>query len=216
MKILLSSILLLITLSGCDLLNPSKDDPNTLGGDTNLEITQVGYVSVASIKIDNTYLPSGDMIVQKNDNGVVTYKMILNLTGFKDSAMYASLVGPEYRDENGNIFIEFKMKITSEGIQDMFERDKPWTIVKYNDGVGTEYPFTNSLGEKLIRKITEKTGKDDWPFGLMYIKTTKIESDMPSTDKVAKKMIFRANHKFGLVYVEIQMHNGQVVKINIF
>ena len=205
----------MIGICSCDLLEPKKEDPNTLNGDVNLDYTKVGYKSNVYIKIDNGSVPNGTMTVQKNENGIVTYKININMAGFKDSAFYANLLGPDNRDNKGNVFVELKMKVTSEGIQDFYNREKPWTVLKYNDGVGTEYPYVKANGEKLIRKITEKTGKDDWPYGMLYIKTSKVESDMPSDDKYAKKIIFRANHKFGLVYVELILINGQSVKMNI-
>lgn len=208
-------MLVSLIVSSCDLINPPAEDPNVLNGDTNLEYTKQGYVSYAYINIDGASLPSGSMTVQSNEGGIVSYKLSFNLKGYKDSAAIATLLGPSNNDKNGNVFVNFKMKVTSEGIQDYYNREKPWTIVKYNDGVGTEYPYTTSDGEKLIRKITEKTGIDEWPYGMYLIKTTKIESDMPSDDKIAKKMVFRANHKFGLVYVEMLLKTDQTVKMKI-
>lgn len=197
---------LLTSLNSC-----KKDDPegpNDLGGETNIELTQVGNVSSAYMKFGNMDLPSGEMTVTSNDNGIVTYHMFVDLTGSPDSAMLAGVIPDEYKDADGNVSTEFTFKITSEGVQDIFKRDRPWTIVKYDDGVGTTYPFTTDNGTELVRTITEKTGQDDWPMGFMYIKTTKVEQMLPPTDKTAEKITFRANHKFGLVYIELQLKNG--------
>ncbi|MGE0635025.1 MAG: hypothetical protein AB7G44_05285 [Bacteroidia bacterium] len=197
---------LLTSLNSC-----KKDDPegpNDLGGETNIELTQVGNVSSAYMSFGNMSLPSGEMTVTSNDNGIVTYHMFVDLTGSPDSAMLAGVIPDEYKDADGNVSTEFTFKITSEGVQDIFKRDRPWTIVKYDDEVGTTYPFTTDNGTELVRTISEKTGQDDWPMGFMYIKTTKVEQLLPPTDKTAEKITFRANHKFGLVYIELQLKNG--------
>lgn len=197
---------LLTSFSACK--KDSPEGPNDLGGETDIELTQVGNVSSAYMKFGTMNLPSGEMTVTSNDNGIVTYHMFVDLTGSPDSAMLAGVIPDEYKDADGNVSTEFTFKITSEGVQDIFKRDRPWTIVKYDDGVGTTYPFTTDNGTELVRTITEKTGQDDWPMGFMYIKTTKVEQLLPPTDKTAEKIIFRANHKFGLVYIELQLKNG--------
>jgi hypothetical protein len=215
MKKILFTLTAILLFTACDLLNPPADDPNVLGGDPNLEITKPGYVSYTYLTIDGNELPSGRMTVESNTDGVVVYKIKSSLVGYPDSAKIAVLLSDKYLDGKGNIVMDFKFKITTEGIQDYFRRDRPWTLVKFNDGVGTEYPFTTDNGTKQVRKITEKTGKDEWPMGLWLIKTTKIEQDLPESDKTAKKVIYRANHKYGLVYVEMLLKNGQTMKLDI-
>ncbi len=197
---------LLTSLNSCK--KDSPEGPNDLGGETNIELTQVGNVSSAYMKFGSMNLPSGEMTVTSNDNGIVTYHMFVDLTGSPDSAMLAGVIPDSYKDADGNVSTEFTFKITSEGVQDIFKRDRPWTIVKYDDEVGTTYPFTTDNGTELVRTITEKTGQDDWPMGFMYIKTSKVEQLLPPTDKTAEKITFRANHKFGLVYIELQLKNG--------
>lgn len=215
MKILIYTIFLAVILSSCDLLNPQKEDPNTLGGETNLELTKPGKVSYTYLDIGGSSLPSGSMTVVSNTDGIVVYKLSFNMKGYKDSAAIATLLPASYKDEKGNVSMDFKFKVTSEGIQDYFRREKPWTIVKYDDGVGTVYPFTTKNGSKQERKITEKTGQDDWPMGFLLIKTTKVEQELPESDPSVKKITYRANHKFGLVYVEMLLKNGQTVKLRI-
>lgn len=192
----------------CSCKKNNPEGPNDLGGETNIELTQVGNVSSAYMSFGTMDLPSGDMTVTANDNGIVTYHMFVDLTGATDSALLAGVIPDEYKDADGNVSTDFTFKITSEGVQDMFKRDRPWTIVKYDDGVGASYPFTTDNGSEQVRTITEKTGVDEWPLGFMYIKTIKVEQPLPPTDKTAEKITFRANHKFGLVYIELQLKNG--------
>lgn len=197
----------------CDKSNPTGT--NELGGETNLQLTKVGSVSSAYWKIGNKQVPTGSMTVTSNTDGIVVYKLNVNLKGSPDSASISKLLPDKYKDAQGNVFMDFKFKITSDGIQDFFRRDRPWTLVKYSDGVGTVYPFTTDNGENLKRTITEKTGLDDFPMGYMYIKTSKIESDLPATDKTAKRIIYRTNHKFGLVQVILILLDDTQVTLNV-
>ncbi len=205
---------LLTSLNSC-----KKDDPegpNDLGGETNIELTQVGNESSLYIEIGGINLPGGTMTVTANNGGIVTYHAFVDLTGSPDSALIASLVPAEYKTPDGNIQGDFNFKITSEGVQDYFQQNQPWTIVKYADEVGAEYPFTNLNGETTVRRVTEKTGEDDWPMGFLYIKTSKVEQVLPTSDEVASKITYRANHKFGLVYIEVELKNGSTAKLDIY
>lgn len=117
---------------------------------------------------------------------------------------------------NNELTFEFKLKVTSEGYLDYFMEGKPWVIGRYADGVGTKYSIKNSKGETLTREVTEKTGKDEWPLGFFLIKTSKIEQQAPADDPVIDKVIYRINHKFGLVYVEYQLKDGTSLKLNVW
>ena len=111
---------------------------------------------------------------------------------------------------------EFQLKITSEGYMDFLTEGKPWVIGKYGDGVGTKYTVTNDKGEELVREVTEKTGLDDWPFGFYLIKTSKIEHIAPADNPAFEKVIYRMNHRFGLVYVEYLLRDGTTLKLNVY
>lgn len=213
-KVLAMMILpLFFTISACKKDVPNG--PNDLGGETNIPLTQVGSVSSIYITINGVNLPSAEMTVTRNDDGIVTYHAEMDLTGDPDSAMYADLIPPEYKDENGMIVGDFEFKITSEGMQDFFQSNKPWTIVKYDDGVGTEYPLTTDRGQELVRTVTEKTGEDDWPLGFYYIKTSKVEEENPPYMKEAAKITYRANHRFGIVYMEVLLKDGNRAAVEV-
>jgi hypothetical protein len=209
--------ILLVALSfifnaGCK----KENDANFLGGETNIPLTQVGVKSSLVINIGNYYLPDAEMTVISNDNGVVTYHAVIDLTGSDDSALIAGLVPNEYKDAQGRINTNFKFKITSEGIQDYFQSDKPWTVVKYNDPVGTNYDITNVHGDRMRRTVTEKTGTDDFPYGWLLIKTSKVEQNLDPSDNIATKITYRANHRFGLVFMEVELKGGATASIYVF
>lgn len=215
-KLVLASTLsvLLFSTYGCK-KNDVPSGPNDLGGETNIPLTEVGSTSSLYMSVNGINLPTAEMTVTTNDDGIVRYHAEMDLTGDPDSALYADLIPEEYKDENGMIVGDFEFKVTSEGWQDFFQSNKPWTIVKYDDGVGTEYPLTTDRGVELKRTVTEKTGEDDWPLGFYLIKTSKVEEENPPYMKEASKITYRANHRFGLVYIEIELKDGNTAAVEI-
>ncbi|MBK7524519.1 MAG: hypothetical protein IPI53_10305 [Saprospiraceae bacterium] len=54
-------------------------------------------------------------------------------------------------------------------------------MIKYENGVGAEYKITNNKGQSVQKNNLEKTGIDDYNFGFLLIKTTKVEHPLPLT-----------------------------------
>ena len=206
--------LLIFGLVSCDLLNPKEEGPNDLGGDTDLTLSKAGNTYSADITLDGVKLNLKDSIyIKKNDDGIVT----MHISVSTSELAIKSLIPPEFTDAQGNIDTDVHFKVTSEGMQDFLYSDqnlsKPFTIVKYADGTGTKYEFTSKNGKKVTREITEKNGLDEWPLVFWKIKTQKIEEtpDIPGV----KKIIYRANHKYGLVYMEFILNDDTSVKIDL-
>lgn len=204
-----------LTQFSCKEKEEPPKDPNEMGGEVDIPLTKTGNETDTWLTLGNSPSIKGTMTVIKNDKGVVTYKVIFDYSGHEDSALLDQWVPAQYKDSLGRISTEMKFKITSEGIQDYFQSNKPWTLVKYNDPVGTEYSVVTENGQTLKRKITEKSTVDDWPLSFWYIKTTKIEQELPESDELAKKITYRANHKFGLVYMETELKIGLTAKMQI-
>lgn len=198
----------------------NEEDKNTeLGGETNIPLTQVDSASSVYINYNGTYLGSTEMKVISNVKGDVTYNAKVDLNSLPNDLKLKALdLLPKLKDyydlpnlkitPDQKIEFDFKMKITSEGYLDYFTDGKPWVMIKYENGVGAEYKVTNSKGQTLTRTITEKTGKDEYPFGFLLIKTTKVEHIAPTDHPVFSKVSYRANHKFGLVDVEFELKDG--------
>lgn len=201
----LSSVVL---LSSCDQIFGPKEGPNDLGGSTDVDYAKVGEKFTGSLKINGTYKDVDNSItVTKNDNGVVTLHITANISNVSELAPLASLLPPSVKDENGNINADMKLKITTDGIQDYNNKDgKAHTIVKYSANVGDTYKLTKSDGTTITRTVTAKSTIDDFPWGLMLIKTITVEQD--SRIPGVKKIIMKANHKFGLVFVSFVMEDG--------
>jgi hypothetical protein len=216
--LLLSIIMVCSLLVSCDKLkelfgSEDKNDPNTIGGDTNLPVSQVGNTTATSVRVGSTYPNLTTSIkVTANDNGVATYKVTADISKIPSLAKY---IPSSMKDASGNLNADIRYKITSEGIQDFFNKDgKPHTIVKYDANVGDQFNLTKSDGVTITRTVTQKSTTDDFPYGLMYIKTSTVEQD--SRISGIRKITYRANHKFGLVYVELLMEDGSTASTYLY
>jgi hypothetical protein len=150
------------------------------------------------------------MTVTKNDNGIATIHSNVKTKDLPQLQPYLSLLPPSAFDSSGNINTDFKLKITTDGIQDYFNKDgKAHTIVKYNCNVGDKYQLTKSDGTTITRTVTGKDTADVFPWGLYLIKTITVEQD--SRIPGVKKIIMKANHKFGFVFISFVMDDNSVV-----
>ncbi len=220
-------VLSVIFLSdGCKLFN--KDDeqgPNELGGDAGVTIGQPGntftvptiYVAGQPVSVPHT------ITIVKNEGGEATINVKVPISSLKSQALYQQYnskynldalidrIPATYKDGSGNLDANLKVKITSDGIQDFINSDgKAHTLIKFDANVGDQYDLTKSSGKTLKRTVTQKSTPDDFAYGFMNIKTmtTEQESAYPGVDKI----IYKTNHKFGLVYWEIRFDDGS--KIN--
>lgn len=204
------------TLSAPSCKDEEQLDANDIGGDANIALTEVGSEFSAYVQLGETDLPTLEMtVINRTPDGRVTFRAELDMTGHPDSAFVMGMVPAEHVDANGRINTTFDMKFTSEGIVDYFYGQKPWVIARYSDEVGAKYELERLPGEIHTRTVTEKTGQDEWPFVFLNIKTSKIEQEMQPEDELMERVIYRVNHKFGLVYFEAQMRSGETVKADI-
>ena len=213
MKILYIIITLLffyVIFISCDPKDDESGDPNVINGETNIGINTVGNTFGASVKVGNDYYDVGDSVyIVSNNNGVVTLRVKADLTQIPALDVINDAVPSNYKDQNGKINVDLSFKSTSEGIQDynfFTKSGKYHTIAKFDAKVGDKYPIKNSDGVDIVRTVTERTDQDDFPYGFYDIKTIKVEED-PKIPGI-KNIVYRVNHKFGLVWFEIEMEDG--------
>lgn len=213
----LLTILLMIFLFSCGADDP-EEQGNSLGGDTNIPLAQVGNTGYSVIEMNGNYTRLDGIEITKNENGVANIHVSTNIsqmTGLSNVADLVSTIYPSFINDNGKINADLKYKITSEGIQDFNNIDgKAHTLVKYDANVGDTYSLKLSNGETITRKVVAKSDKDDFQWGMLYIKTITIEQNAVAPG--VKKYIFRANHKFGLVFVEALMEDGTSVGMYVY
>ncbi len=201
---------LLALLVSCDLLKDSKISSDSVGGDTNLTMNAVGTSFNSYVKVGSgTFNANSTMVVTNNDNGVLTLQVKATIP-----ANLAALLPASYKDASGKLSANIKIKNTSEGILDYFNADgKPFVIANYSSSVGDTYTITKSNGTTITRKVTAKTDVDDFPYGMMLIKTMTVEQDsrIPGINKI----IYKVNHKYALVQIQIVMNDGTTTTINL-
>ena len=208
--------ILIVLLSAFIFSSCSKDDSefvsNTLGGSTDLPMNEVGNTFSSTTMINGvSYTTSGHVEVIKNEDGVITLHINSKLPEFL-SSFFPSRI----KDDEGNLDTEIKLKNTSEGVLDYTNMDnKPLLVAKYNAEVGDKYNLKKSDGKSITRTATKHSTDDDfeWKGGrYYYLKTVTVEQDdfgIPGVDKV----VFNANHKFGIVGLEVIMEDETSIKI---
>jgi hypothetical protein len=163
------------------------------------------YVTIGS----TNFSANSSIVVTNNDNGVLTVQVKATLP-----PNLAALLPSNYKDATGKLSANFKMKNTSDGILDYFNADgKPFVIANYSSSVGDKYTLTKSNGTTITRTVTAKTDVDDFPYGMMLIKTMTVEQD--SRIPGVKKIIYKVNHKYSLVQIQFVMNDGTTTTINL-
>lgn len=212
--------------TSCGGKSPSGSDDDDLGGTTSIPLNQVGnQIPTGQINFAGASYDVGSALaVTANQNGLVTLRLTADLSNApalqtKVNAMATSLAGVGGWAagflSGGAIDMSFKLRVTSEGIQDYFNADKrQQTLVRYDARVGDTYRLTLSNGTTVTRTVTGVSTQDDFPYGLMLIKTITVEQ--PSHIAGVTKFVYRANHRFGLVWVQAQLTDGTTLSYYLF
>jgi hypothetical protein len=208
------SLVVMVTLAGLSCSSTTTEDIplDTLAGDTNVPQAQVGNViSLGTVKLGADNVDIGArMTITKNEGGLVTAKVTADPTKDPRIAKFAALIPSSAKKPDGTIDTEVKFRVTTEGVQDFFNKDgKPHTVVKYAGNVGDTYKISKSDGTVITRTIVAKSDKDDFPYGFFDIKTMTVEQD--SRIPGIKKIVIRANHRFGIVHVEAVADDGSTM-----
>ncbi len=193
-------------LPACSGSSPSGSD--NLGGSTSIPLNQVGnQIPTGSVSLAGaSYNVGGTMTVTANQDGLITLRVAANLSNAPALLAKANAWIPS-QITNGVINTDIQMRITENGIQDFFNKDKKQqTLVNYTAKVGDTYKVTKSDGVTITRTVTGVSTQDDFPYGLLMIKTITIEQD--SRIPGVRKITYRANHRFGLVFVEALLEDG--------
>jgi hypothetical protein len=105
--------------------------------------------------------------------------------------------------------MDVKFKTTSEGIESVAGLDAG-IILKYGAKVGDKYTTAN----KKTRTVTSVSTTDDYPYGFMLIKVTKVEENTNALG--VQKINYWANHKWGMVAIEFIFDDGSSAKFPIY
>lgn len=112
--------------------------------------------------------------------------------------------------------------MTTTGLADYFysngDKTKPYTLVNFNDPVGTQYKFNVGTSQVVRTVIAKSTTNDFYVSALgMYIMTSEVKEDVPAGLTVngkltkTKTVYWEINHKFGVVYAEVIQTDGTIL-----
>lgn len=183
----------------------TDDYSGNLGGSTNLDANKVGFEYDGSLKIAGTSASTdAKAVVVSNSGGITT----LRATGTLP-AQFKNLVGTSaYVSSGGVVDVTGEFVNSTEGVAYVNAGGTQSILVKYDAKVGDKWTYTTKGGKALTREVKAVSTDDDFFWGGMLIKVITVEQNLPYPGFT--KVIYRANHKFGLVQVEVYMEDGTV------
>lgn len=179
----------------CDLT-----DSDDLGGSQS-EMGETGNTFSTSSSLPGA--SNASATITELNNGVSTLTYSVSVTNNSYLSLIQSLSGPSV---SGNTVTgEGKYRFTSEGIEAVYD-DGTLTLVDYGAKVGDVYTCTHG-NANIKREVTEVATEDDFFWGGMMIKTIEVEETGRGIPGVSK-IVYRYNHKFGLVNAKAFFEDG--------
>ncbi|MCA0363069.1 MAG: hypothetical protein LCH67_03440 [Bacteroidetes bacterium] len=207
MKIVsISSLVILIGLTSCNLLESVKPDA-AIGGEQSV-MGEVGNTfSLGSVAGVNGFKAE----VKSLDDGVSSISASVTITDPLILEMAKSV--PEFKWNGNTLSVTKKYRITEEGIQNVYDEGN-FTLVKYDDKVGDSYSIKVD-GKKITREVAYKSTTDDYSWGFMDIKVMKIaETGRPVAG--VSKIEYIVNHKCGVVGFKAYFEDGSSKEVRFF
>ncbi len=196
---LIISFLVLLVICSCDLLG--TDDESSIGGehspmaDVGAKVTGSSLSGVTDAFAQVTALNDG--VSTFSGEATITNQALLNLISNI----------PEFSVNGNKVNVSgLKFKITKEGVESMVS-SYPGILVKYDSSVGDTYKAKSGVERKVISKSTD----NDYPYYFYNIKVIKVE-ESPSLIPGAKKVVYIANHRFGIVGIEMVLEDNTTLK----
>ncbi len=123
-----------------------------------------------------------------------------------------------YNPSTGQATANVDLKFTNEGIAVYDIDGNQRTLVKFDAKVGDKYSFEEPNFGKVDAVVTKVSTEDDFEYKggpYMYIKTVSMEGTA-SNFPYAKKIVYEANHKFGIVYAKAYLQDGSTYETYIY
>jgi hypothetical protein len=193
----------------CVVLNSCTESDSVNGpvGGTVLDQGQVGTTATLSPAWNGVTNAGATVVSVANGVSSIEIKAVVTDPVIKAIALLQSA----YCTVSGDtVKGTFDARITDEGIQ-LVAGGKNSTIVRFSDGVGTVY--TSEVSGR-THTIVSKSTTDDYSYGFLLLKVSKVEETI-SVGGSNVKVYFYANHKFGLVGIELRLEDGTILKSNL-
>lgn len=195
-KFLSGSILFaaILFLTSCDLINDEG-----VGGSQS-PIGEVGNTFSIST-IPGLSGVSAEVTALKDGKSTVTYNAEIS-----DQTLLNMIKSMDGISVSGNtVQRESTYRITSEGMESVYP-EGTLTLVKYDARVGDVYSLKRGA-VTMKREVTAVSSDDDFFWGGMMIKTIDVKETGRNIPGVSN-ILFRFNHKFGLVNIVVYFEDG--------
>jgi hypothetical protein len=107
---------------------------------------------------------------------------------------------------DGTTHFDAKYRITTEGVQSVYDDGTSFTLVKYDAKVGDKYTLKRN-GQTLVREVVQKSTEDEYYWNGLLLKTITVKETGRAVPGFSNaKLIF--NHRFGLVGYEMYFEDG--------
>lgn len=193
-KILSFSLLsfLLIALISCD------ESTAELGGDQS-EFGEIGVWATSNNL--PSILRGGTAEITDLENGVSVLSLSVDFSDTEIETIQQRL--PNF---DGRSDFDAKYRITTEGVQSVYDDGTSYTLVKYDAKVGDKYTLKRD-GQNLVREVTQKSTEDDYYWNGWLLKTITVKETGRAVPGLSEtELVF--NHKFGLVGYTLKFEDG--------
>jgi hypothetical protein len=201
---------MLFGLSSCDILggsdasgtDPIGGDPSPIGMVGNTFSTNISGVQDIGIQV-------------AEQSGAVS--TISYTASFQDATllpMASAVMGSSgtMQVSGSTISGTRKFRMTTKGVQDVFDDGSVFTIVDYKAKKGDTYKKKID-GKEVVRTVTKVSSDDDFPYAFFLIKVVKVEETGLGVPGISK-VIYYGNHRFGMVGMDIVFEDGSEKKWN--
>lgn len=190
---------LLVTLSSCDESTAELKGSQSEFGEIGIRATSTNTPAI---------LQGATAEITDLENGV----SVLTLTAdFSDADI--ETIQDRLPGYDGTSTYDVKYRVTSEGVQSVYDDGTSFTLVKYDAKVGDKYTLKRD-GQNLVREVTQKSEEDDYYWNGLLLKTITVKETGRAVPGFSNaKLVF--NHRFGLVGYEMYFEDGSSENIAI-
>jgi hypothetical protein len=197
-------LLILAAFIAVFVCNCEKDDDKGLGG----EQSPMGEVGEEIEAFNIPGVTNASATVTSLEGGISTLSATATVTNQAILDILSEV--PEFEVSSNTVSVtDVQFKITTAGIESNIPA-YPGIIVKYDSKVGDTY----SGGSGIQREVISKSTDDDYEYGFMYIKVIKVE-ESPTPFPGVSKIVYIANHRFGMVGIEYTLDDNSIVKFTL-
>jgi hypothetical protein len=198
-KFLSAATLLAILVWNCE------KDESGLGGEQS-PMGEVGNVIAAS---NITGVTNPQASVTSLEGGVSYISGSVTITDSKILNILEDI--PEFSVSGNTVTASnVPFKITTKGVESEIS-GHTGIIVKYDSEVGDTYKGSSGT----TREVVYKSTTDDYAYGFYYIKVMKVE-ESPTSIPGVSKIVYIANHKFGIVGIEITLDDNSYYSFSLY